>query len=178
MKIFTKDAVYVQKIDILHLDKTMKISIPESIKIKAYGDGLIYTDSNSINSFIKYTDKDEIDFFKKDRNILNYSEVRYLSLTGIANLINSTSEELTKQYTCVGDLSEITEDMSRKEVLEKSRDIDYNVKMLEYRLKSICAFRSYKMKKLKMQFPKEEPCKPAPLIKRVCFNIKKDFMNI
>ena len=64
MKIITSEAVYVQKNDIGFLNQT-DLSIPASIFLKVFGNGITIIDNSNRFEFVKFEEESEIDFFKK-----------------------------------------------------------------------------------------------------------------
>ena len=148
MKIFTKDAVYVQKNDVAYLN-TLDDPIPASVYEKIYTERFNIINNRNRYEFVKYTTDAEKDFFKKMDWMLDYDEVKDLNIEGLINLgVNLTDKlnEIGKQ--CNESQGEIQQKYIKK----------YHT--LQFKVYSIRDYIWYKKGKLEFNFPSELGIKP------------------
>lgn len=100
MKIITNDAVYVQKNDIGFLNQT-DLLIPVSVFLKVFGNGITIIDDSNRFEFIKFEDKEEIEFFQGLDFIVDYNLLKDLSEDEIMKLGQEVAFEknnIAKKY--------------------------------------------------------------------------------
>ena len=95
MKIFTNNAVFVQKNDIAYLTRGY-LKVPVSIFTKSFGNDTFYIDNNSKYDFIEFNKPHEINFFKNIDWIVDYNEVKNLSKEETIVLGERIAEEINK----------------------------------------------------------------------------------
>ncbi|MBR4830329.1 MAG: hypothetical protein IKZ96_00990 [Bacilli bacterium] len=160
MKIFTENAVYVQRKDIDYISNELSIILPASIITKTYGDGIQLIDSSHSREFIRFTEPEEIEYFRNEDIILDYNEVKGLTVKGLNLLINQTSIEigniLCEAKALLTDHRLDFEDDEEDDDFTSSIDkIDLEVDKVSHRLKSLIEFKNYKRRKTKLELPVE-----------------------
>ena len=134
MKIITKDAVYVQKGDILFLNDN-EISMPSSLFYEAFNQDVVFLNENEYFDFIKL-DKEYIDYFKKTTFIIDLFEINKLTEKQIVILAKKTLEEynkLKKEY----DNMEPHEKYNNRKLKQKLITLDYKFDSIGYILQFI-----------------------------------------
>lgn len=172
MKIFAKDKVYVQRSDIDFLVNIMKIDIPSSIYTKTYGEGIRLIDSSISDTFIEFTEPDEIKFFKDDKIILNYEEVRSSSVCDVELKIAISSSTLTDLYNADQEL--FLKDVNTDEFRDKVKEIEEGINKTNFRITSLSIYRSYLKRKRKINFPEEVPTRRNCITKVLRTIFKRD----
>ena len=92
MKIITDDAAYVQKNDFAYLNHS-ELPIPASIFLKVCESGVFIVCDENRYDFIKFSEPHEIEFFKDIDWIIDYNDVKDLSLEDIVEVANKISDE-------------------------------------------------------------------------------------
>lgn len=154
MKIITNDAAYVQKNDIAYLNQT-DLDIPASIYLKACETGTFIVDDSNRYEFIRFNKSDEIQFFKNQDWILDYNQVK-----------DKTEDELIeygeKIITQYNELAETFNALSEQEQMQNT-ELDMQCDLLAFKLFSLQEFIFYRKGLLEMQLPSELP-KESPFI--------------
>jgi len=70
-----KEKIYVQKNDIMYLNQT-DLSIPASIFMKIFGNGVTIIDNSNRFEFVEFTNSHEIEFLKNIDWIIDYNKVK------------------------------------------------------------------------------------------------------
>ena len=96
MKIITNDAVYVQKNDMGFLNQT-DLLIPVSVFLKVFGNGITIIDDSNRFEFIKFEDKEEIEFFIGDSGA-SFDEFEHLDVN--INSFKSNLLQKVNDYNC------------------------------------------------------------------------------
>ena len=144
MKIITDNCIYVQKSDLDALG-TYPIPMPLSIYLKYFKDGINLCEGNSVYSFVKFEDKNEIDFFKKLDWMVDYKEFSQLSdeeLMELGKKLSRQSRELASLY----------ESMSDDEKLN-NRTLFIKHELLEYKIHSIAEIIWIKLRLIRITMP-------------------------
>ena len=144
MKIITDDAVYVQKNDFAYLNHS-ELSIPASIFLKVCESGVFIVCDENRYDFIKFSEPHEIEFFKDIDWIIDYNDVKDLSLEDIvevANKINDERRELALKFN----------PMSPEEK-EKNVDMYYRSEYLNYKFLSLRDYVWFRQGHLKFDLP-------------------------
>ena len=147
MKIITKDAAYVQKNDITFLNNT-DIPIPASIFLKMFGTGVVIIDDSNRYEFMKYEEKDEIEFFKNLDWIIDYNEVKDLTEEEFIKFGQSIADEknaIAKKFNA----------MSNEEK-ENNMNMVSECELLDFKMYSLRDILWFKQGHLKMTLPKIE----------------------
>ena len=154
MKIITDDAAYVQKNDIAYLNQT-DLDIPASIYLKACETGTFIVDDSNRYEFIRFNKSDEIQFFKNQDWILDYNQVK-----------DKTEDELIEYceriITQYNELAETFNALSEQEQMQNT-ELDMQCDLLAFKLFSLQEFIFYRKGLLEMQLPSELP-KESPFI--------------
>ena len=154
MKIITNDAAYVQKNDIAYLNQT-DLDIPASIYLKACETGTFIVDDSNRYEFIRFNKSDEIQFFKNQDWILDYNQVK-----------DKTEDELIEYceriITQYNELAETFNALSEQEQMQNT-ELDMQCDLLGFKIFSLQEFIFYRKGLLEMQLPSELP-KESPFI--------------
>lgn len=154
MKIITNDAAYVQKNDIAYLNQT-DLDIPASIYLKACETGTFIVDDSNRYELIRFNKSDEIQFFKNQDWILDYNQVK-----------DKTEDELIEYceriITQYNELAETFNALSEQEQMQNT-ELDMQCDLLAFKLFSLQEFIFYRKGLLEMQLPSELP-KESPFI--------------
>lgn len=95
MKIITNDAAYVQMNDLMHLNQS-DLPIPASVFMKVFGHGIVIIDNSNRFEFAKFEEDDDIEFFKNIDWIVDYYDVKELSVDDIIEVANGVNEQRNK----------------------------------------------------------------------------------
>lgn len=154
MKIITNDAAYVQKNDIAYLNQT-DLDIPASIYLKACETGTFIVDDSNRYEFIRFNKSDEIQFFKNQDWILDYNQVKDMTEDELIEYC----ERIITQYN---ELAETFNALSEQEQMQNT-ELDMQCDLLAFKLFSLQEFIFYRKGLLEMQLPSELP-KESPFI--------------
>lgn len=154
MKIITNDAAYVQKNDIAYLNQT-DLDIPASIYLKACETGTFIVDDSNRYEFIRFNKSDEIQFFKNQDWILDYNQVKDMTEDELIEY----GERIITQYN---ELAETFNALSEQEQMQNT-ELDMQCDLLAFKLFSLQEFIFYRKGLLEMQLPSELP-KESPFI--------------
>lgn len=154
MKIITNDAAYVQKNDIAYLNQT-DLDIPASIYLKACETGTFIVDDSNRYEFIRFNKSDEIQFFKNQDWILDYNQVKDMTEDELIEY----GEKIITQYN---ELAETFNALSEQEQMQNT-ELDMQCDLLAFKLFSLQEFIFYRKGLLEMQLPSELP-KESPFI--------------
>ena len=144
MKIITEDAVYVQKNDFAFLNQS-DLTIPASIYLQALDRGIITIGNDNRYDFFKFTEPHEIEFFKEIDWIIDYYDIKDLSIKDIFDLANKISDERR----------DIAFKYNSMTAAEKENNIHLfnRAEFLNYQLYSLRDFVWFKQGKLKFKLP-------------------------
>lgn len=154
MKIITNDAAYVQKNDIAYLNQT-DLDIPASIYLKACETGTFIVDDSNRYEFIRFNKSDEIQFFKNQDWILDYNQVKDMTEDELIEY----GEKIITQYN---ELAETFNALSEQERIQNT-ELDMRCDLLGFQIFSLHDFIFYRKGLLEMQLPSELP-KESPFI--------------
>lgn len=172
MKIVKDNAIYVQKNDIMFLFQN-DLSIPASIFMKVFGNGIIIVDDRNRYEFVKFEEKDEIDFFKSLHWIVDYDTVKDLSDEEIIKLGQMAAEE-RNSIACM--FNSMLDDMKSKHMYSVLR-----CKMLEFKIYSLRDILWFRQGHIKMtlpdgvQYPKSYKKVDEKGLKKLLKKFKKNF---
>jgi len=99
MKIITDDAIYVQRKDLEYLHDLRSLGIPRSIFVEVFGKGILTIDNSNKNDFVKFVAKEDIEFLKNLEWIVDYNELKDLTIEQLTELI----EEVVNQMNGIAD---------------------------------------------------------------------------
>lgn len=154
MKIITNDAAYVQKNDIAYLNQT-DLDIPASIYLKACETGTFIVDDSNRYELIRFNKPDEIQFFKNQDWILDYNQVKDMTEDELIEY----GEKIITQYN---ELAETFNALSEQERIQNT-ELDMRCDLLGFKIFSLHDFIFYRKGLLEMQLPSELP-KESPFI--------------
>ena len=154
MKIITDDAAYVQKNDIAYLNQT-DLDIPASIYLKACETGTFIVDDSNRYEFIRFNKSDEIQFFKNQDWILDYNQVKDMTEDELIEY----GEKIITQYN---ELAEAFNALNEQERIQNT-ELDMRCDLLGFQIFSLHDFIFYRKGLLEMQLPSELP-KESPFI--------------
>lgn len=101
MKIITNDAAYVQKNDLAYSPL-----LPQSIFLKAFGNGITVIDDSNRYDFVKFEEESEIEIFEKIDWMVDYNEVKDLSEDEIIKKAKKIGKERKEIATTFNSLAE------------------------------------------------------------------------
>lgn len=144
MKIITNEKVYVQRNDIstlLHFSNTL----PNEVVNEVFSDVFICT-LNNRHEFMEFSNPNTIEYFKKLDYILDYDEVKDLSVEDLNKLYLSVDKEISNLLIEFENLS--TEEQEKKYAYYVNI-----INLKNYKLSSINDYTLYKKGKLKIKMP-------------------------
>ena len=121
MKINNKKELYIQKIDLLYLIES-HIPVPESIYIKTKRSII-----NNQNNFIKFTKPEDITFLNSIPWIIEYNDIKDLSIEIISQMIN----ELYNKKELLKSTIKPTNDKEKLKVFLEIQTIELKIKSLQ-----------------------------------------------
>ena len=149
MKVFINNKVYVQIKDILFISRMLsniKMECPKSVLVRMFQ--IIRSNENKYN-FIEFSNKEEIDFFKKLDFIISYKEYK-----------NITHEKMTGYIENIGNdlyiLAEKFQDLSEKEQENKYEKYQALCEEKYYKMESIREIYKISIGELSIDLPKKE----------------------
>lgn len=170
MKIITSEAVYVQKNDIGFLNQT-DLSIPASIFLKVFGNGITIIDNSNRFEFVKFEEESEIEFFKNLDWIVDYDSVKDLDESQIIELGQAVAQQknnIATQY------NSMTNDEHRE-----NEHMVFECERLDFKMYSLRDALWFKQGHLQFDLPEgidfPEGCKKAPEkgLRRILSKFKK-----
>lgn len=169
MKIITDNAIYVQKNDMVFLNQT-DLSIPVSIFMEVFGKGVTVINDSNRYEFIKFEEKEEIDFFKEMDWIIDYNLLKDLTEEEIITLGQETiykKNEIAKKFN---ELS-MAERKNNMHMVEESERLDFKI----YSLRDLLWFKqghlSFDLPE-GVDYPKDYKVKES-VIKKLLRKLKK-----
>ena len=142
MKIITKAAAYVQKIDLEILKYTLHY-LPQSISSKIFENCELDVDDFNKYDFFKFEDEKDIEFFKSIDWLIDYNSVRDL-----------TNEEITKiGRDYVEQRDQIAKKLYTASDYEEYNDILFQYKLINYQITSLNDISDFKNGLLKINLP-------------------------
>ncbi len=144
MKITTNEAVYVQKNDLGYLFSS-NISIPSSIYLRPEMTETMVIDDSNRYEFIKFEDQSEIEFFNGIKWMVEYNDVKDLSVGDILGLEEDTVEEqnrIARKYNAMS----VADRKKNYHMVEESN-------LLNFKLYSLDDIVSFKLGKKSMELP-------------------------
>lgn len=144
MKILCEDKVYVQKDDIYFLINS-DIPIPVSIYSKLFDNELVVFDKKIKNKFIEFNNNGEIEFFKDLKWLLDYNELKDLTIPELAK----KAEEVVKKH------NKLAKRYNAMSVNKKMRNSDIlrRIDLLDYKIEEYKTLILFKDNKIKLELP-------------------------
>lgn len=146
MKIFTSNAVYVQKID-LEFFKYSLHSLPQTISKQFFESNKVDCDDYGKYDFIKFENIEDIDFFKSVNWIIDYASVKDLS---------------DEEYNKLGwDLARKREQATERLYSFERENNEYRIillecKLLQYQISMLQDIADVRDGRLKIRIPEEQ----------------------
>lgn len=141
MKVIAANVAYIQKKDIDYL-KQSDLKIPEFIFYKVFGSNI---DENNEYEFIKFTKRNEIEYFKNLDWIIDYNQVKNLTDEKIVELVKETANELNRIAEKFNKMSEHKK--------EKHLDMITQCELLDYKMNSLRDALWFKQGHINMKMP-------------------------
>lgn len=164
MKIITNNSIYVQKNDIAYLNSST-LEIPASIFMKVFNKDVVIIDDSNRYEFVEFNAPEEIEFLKNIDWIIDYNEVKNLSLEEIISLGQNIADEknsIARHFNSM-ELEERKENMNMVSECEN----------LDFKIYSLRDFLWFKQGHLNFDLPKDisSPEKKEKGIKRLIKSI-------
>ena len=141
MKVFKNGKVYVQNEDLVLILRSGEL-MPTSVLEKIYGNGPVIIVQDNMEDYVEF----EVEFFKKLDWIVDYDEMKNLSLEELENLYDDTKDEMVKIRNKYSDLSQ-NDDCYEKDFIR--------FELLGNKLHSISKIQYFKSHNLKLALPNE-----------------------
>lgn len=93
MKIINGNVVYAQKNDIVFLTE-VDSKIPASVFFKVFSSSIVVINDKNRYDFVRFEEENSVEYLKKTDLILNYDDIKNLSLEEIKNICSNLSNEL------------------------------------------------------------------------------------
>jgi len=142
MKVFTKEAVYVQRNDINLLRKFENDYF--NIYVKTFTDNINIIDDSNRYEFAKFSDSEDIEYFERIDWILDYKDVKSLNEKELIELGCRFSDELNE-------LARIINNSSKSP--EAAKRLYDQYQRLQYKMYSLRDYIWFKKGMLDMTFP-------------------------
>lgn len=147
MKIITENAAYVQKNDLMYLMQADDAIVPASIYLNVFGNGVVVINDSNRFEFVEFNKPEEIEFFKNIDWMINYDDLKDLSIEDIISLgqsITNKKNEIAKEFN----------GMTPQEK-EENMDKVSQCELLKFKIYSLRDIVWIKQGRLKIKFPKE-----------------------
>ena len=105
MKVFKNGKVYVQNEDLILILRSGEL-MPTSVLEKFYGNGPVIIVQDNMEDYVEFEETDQVEFFKRLDWIVDYDEVKNLSLEELEKLYDATKDEMVKIRNKYSDLSQ------------------------------------------------------------------------
>lgn len=145
MKIFKDNSVYVQKNDMVNLNHA-DISIPASIFIKVFGQGITVIDETNRYEFIEFNAPEEIKFFQEQDWIVDYNAIRDLTEEELMELGQSIAQDKTAKAKAFNKLP-------KKQRQQKYQSVVSSLELLDFKMYSIRDMIMFKRGELEFPLP-------------------------
>lgn len=145
MKVFKNGKVYVQNEDLILILRSGE-SMPTSVLEKIYGNGPVIIVKDNMEDYVEFDEADQVEFFKRLDWIVDYDEVKNLSLEELEKLYDATKDEMVKIRNKYSDLSQ-NDDCYEKDSIR--------YELLGNKLYSLSKIQYFKARKLELALPNE-----------------------
>ena len=146
MKVFKNGKVYVQNEDLVLILRSGEL-MPTSVLEKIYGNGPVIIVQDNMEDYVEFEEADQVEFFKKLDWIVDYDEMKNLSLEELENLYDDTKDEMVKIRNKYSDLSQNDNDCYEKDSIR--------FELLGNKLYSLSKIQYFKARKLELALPNE-----------------------
>lgn len=145
MKVFKNGKVYVQNEDLILILRSGEL-MPTSVLEKFYGNGPVIIVQDNMEDYVEFEETDQVEFFKRLDWIVDYDEVKNLSLEELEKLYDATKDEIVKIRNKYSDLSQ-NDDCYEKDSIR--------FELLGNKLYSLSKIQYFKARKLELTLPNE-----------------------
>lgn len=145
MKVFKNGKVYVQNEDLVLILRSGEL-MPTSVLEKIYGNGPVIIVQDNMEDYVEFEETDQVEFFKRLDWIVDYDEVKNLSLEELEKLYDATKDEMVKIRNKYSDLSQ-NDDCYEKDSIR--------FELLGNKLYSLSKIQYFKARKLELALPNE-----------------------
>lgn len=145
MKVFKNGKVYVQNEDLILILRSGEL-MPTSVLEKFYGNGPVIIVQDNMEDYVEFEETDQVEFFKKLDWIVDYDEMKNLSLEELEKLYDDTKDEMVKIRNKYSDLSQ-NDDCYEKDSIR--------FELLGNKLYSLSKIQYFKARKLELALPNE-----------------------
>jgi len=145
MKVFKNGKVYVQNEDLILILRSGEL-MPTSVLEKFYGNGPVIIVQDNMEDYVEFEETDQVEFFKRLDWIVDYDEVKNLSLEELEKLYDATKDEMVKIRNKYSDLSQ-NDDCYEKDSIR--------FELLGNKLYSLSKIQYFKARKLELALPNE-----------------------
>lgn len=120
-----QEKIYVQMQDMGHLNST-DMSIPASIYLKVFGNGVTIIDDSNRFGFVSFEDPKDIEFFKGLDFIIDYNDYKDLSLEAISKKGEEASNAINDIVTKYNAMSD-AEKKKNANMVEAYNNLEYKI---------------------------------------------------
>ena len=145
MKVFKNGKVYVQNEDLILILRSGEL-MPTSVLEKFYGNGPVIVVQDNMEDYVEYEETDQAEIFKRLHWIVDYDEVKNLSIEELEKLYDDTKDEMVKIRNKYSDLSQ-NDDCYEKDSIR--------FELLGNKLYSLSKIQYFKARKLELALPNE-----------------------
>lgn len=145
MKVFKNGKVYVQNEDLILILRSGEL-MPTSVLEKFYGNGPVIIVQDNMEDYVEFEETDQVEFFKRLDWIVDYDEMKNLSLEELEKLYDDTKDEMVKIKNKYNDLSQ------KDDCYEKD---SIRFELLGNKLYSLSKIQYFKARKLELALPNE-----------------------
>lgn len=145
MKVFKNGKVYVQNEDLILILRSGEL-MPTSVLEKFYGNGPVIIVQDNMEDYVEFEETDQVEFFKRLDWIVDYDEVKNLSIEELEKLYDDTKDEMVKIRNKYSDLSQ-NDDCYEKDSIR--------FELLGNKLYSLSKIQYFKARKLELALPNE-----------------------
>lgn len=145
MKVFKNGKVYVQNEDLILILRSGEL-MPTSVLEKFYGNGPVIVVQDNMEDYVEFEETDQVEFFKRLDWIVDYDEVKNLSIEELEKLYDDTKDEMVKIRNKYSDLSQ-NDDCYEKDSIR--------FELLGNKLYSLSKIQYFKARKLELALPNE-----------------------
>lgn len=147
MKIITNDEAFVQFQDLGFLQST-DLAIPASIFLKVFGKEITIIDDRTRYNFVRFTEAEDIEYFKQLDWMVDYNETKDLSEEELISLIEKTLDEMDSISNAYG--------LIPTNQAKKRRELAKTFSLLEFKFYSLRDILWYKQGHISLNLPEIE----------------------
>ena len=147
MKIITDNEAFVQFNDLEFLQST-DLAIPASIFLKVFGNEITIIDDRNRYNFVRFTEAEDIEYFKQLDWMVDYNETKDLSEEELISLIEKTLDEMDSISNAYG--------LIPTNQAKKRRELAKTFSLLEFKFYSLRDILWYKQGHISLNLPEIE----------------------